>query len=64
MEGNLKGDYLRLMPGLCLRGQNELVCNFKMSAGDMVSIWGQVMEYTYSIIKITFSFKFHRRPIQ
>ena len=29
------------------RGQNELVCNFKMEAGDMVSIRGQVMEYTY-----------------
>ena len=29
------------------RGQNELVCKFKMAAGDMVSIRGQVMEYTY-----------------
>jgi hypothetical protein len=28
------------------RGQNELVCKFKMAAGDMVSIRGQVMEYT------------------
>ena len=27
--------------------QNELVCKFKMVAGDMVSIRGQVMEYTY-----------------
>ena len=25
------------------RGQNELVCKFKMAAGDMVSIRGQVM---------------------
>ena len=29
------------------RGQNELVCKFKMAAGDMVSIRGQVMDYMY-----------------
>ena len=29
------------------RGQNELVCKFKMAAGDMVSIRRQVMEYMY-----------------
>ena len=29
------------------KGQNELVCKFKMAGGDMVSIKGQVMEYTY-----------------
>ena len=29
------------------RGQDELVGKFKMVAGDMVSIRGQVMEYTY-----------------
>ena len=29
------------------RGQNELVCEFKMAVGDMVSIRGQVMEYMY-----------------
>ena len=29
------------------RGQNELVGKFKIAAGDMVSIRGQVMEYTY-----------------
>ena len=29
------------------RGQNKLVGEFKMAAGDMVSIRGQVMEYTY-----------------
>ena len=40
MEGNLKGNYLRL------RGQNELVGKFKMAANDMVRR-GQVMEYTY-----------------
>ena len=29
------------------RKQNELVGKFKMAAGDLVSIRGQVMEYTY-----------------
>ena len=29
------------------RGQNELVHKYKMTAGDMVSIRGQVMEYMY-----------------
>ena len=29
------------------KGQNELVCKFKMVTGDRVSIRGQVMEYTY-----------------
>ena len=29
------------------RRQNELVGKFKMATGDMVSIRGQVMEYTY-----------------
>jgi hypothetical protein len=29
------------------RRQNELVGKFKMAGGDMVSIRGQVMEYTY-----------------
>ena len=43
MEGNLKGDYLRALS----RGQNELVCKFKMAVDDKVSIKGQVMEYTY-----------------
>ena len=31
------------------RGQNELVCKFKMAAGDMVSIRGQVMEYIFEL---------------
>ena len=34
------------------RGQNELVCKFTMAAGDLVSIRGQVMEYTYIPIGI------------
>ena len=29
------------------RRQNEMIRKFKMAAGDMVSIRGQVMEYTY-----------------
>ena len=29
------------------RRQNELVCKFKIVAGDKISIRGQVMEYTY-----------------
>ena len=48
MEGNLKGNYLRLMPGR----QNELVGKFKMAAGDMVRT------YTYIPIGIyTCSYK-------
>ena len=35
MEGNLKGNYLRLIPGL-----NEFIDKFKMAAGNMVSIRG------------------------
>ena len=38
--GKFKGNYLRLMPGLCLE-DNELVGKFKMAMGDMVSIRGQ-----------------------
>ena len=29
------------------RGQNELIGKLKMAAGDVISIRGQVMEYTY-----------------
>ena len=29
------------------RGENDLVGKFKMAAGDMLSIRGHVMEYTY-----------------
>ena len=29
------------------RGQNELIGKFKIAAGDVISIRGQVMEYTY-----------------
>ena len=53
MEGDLKGNYLRLMPGLCLEN-NELVGKFKMAAGNMVSIWGQVLEYNWFLIRNTY----------
>ena len=46
MEGwRENSNYLRLMPGS--RGQNELTDTFKMVAGDVISIRGQVMEYMY-----------------
>ena len=44
IEGNLKGNYMRLRPGLCLRGENELIGKFMMAAGDVISIRGQVTE--------------------
>ena len=34
------------------RGQNELISKFKMAAGDMISIRGQVMVYMYIPIGI------------
>ena len=42
MEGNLKRNYLLLIPGLCLEDRMNWY-----AAGDMVSIRGQVMEYMY-----------------
>ena len=29
------------------RGQNKLIDKFKVAAGDMICIRGQIMEYTY-----------------
>ena len=46
MEGNLKGDYLRLMPGLCLEDRMNWYESLRWWR-DKVSIRGQVMEYTY-----------------
>ena len=43
MEGKLKGNYTRAVS----IGQNELIGKFKMAAGDVISIRGQVMEYMY-----------------
>ena len=45
LEGKVSGDYLRLLPGLYL--EDESVGKFKMVAGDVISIRGQVLEYTY-----------------
>ena len=42
----MEGNYLRLIPGLCLE-DNKLIGKFKMATGDVISIRGQVMEYTY-----------------
>ena len=46
MERNLKGNY-EVNTRAVSRRQNKLVGKFKMAAGDMVSIRGQVREYTY-----------------
>ena len=48
--GKCKGNYLRLMPGLCL--EDRMQGKFKMAMGDMVSIRGHV----HSKIKITMSY--------
>ena len=42
MEGNFNGNYMRLIPE-----QNELIGDFKMAAGNIISTKMQVMEYTY-----------------
>ena len=44
MEGKLNGNYLKLTRAVS-RGQNELTGKFKMVAGDVISIKGQVIEY-------------------
>ena len=43
MEGKLNGNYLKVIPRLCLkRGQNELIGNFQMVSGDVISIRGRL----------------------
>ena len=37
VEGNLNGNHLRLIPGL-YREQNKLIGEFKMAAGDVISV--------------------------
>ena len=37
------------------RGQNELIGKFKMAAGDVISVRGQVMEYTHILTGIKWS---------
>ena len=46
MEGKLYGNYLRSIPALS-SGQDKFTGKFKMAEGDVISIWGQVMQYTY-----------------
>ena len=46
-EGKFKRTLSEINARAVSRGQNELVCKFKMAAGDMVSIRGLVVEYTY-----------------
>ena len=38
------GKFKRKLSEVNTRGHNKLVGNFKMAAGDMVSIWGQVVD--------------------
>ena len=45
MEGNLKGDYLRLMPRLCLEERMNWYASSRWRR--VIRLWGQVMEYTY-----------------
>ena len=49
MRGMDGGKLSEVMPGLRLE-DNELVSKFKMTASDLVSVRGQVMEYTYTYI--------------
>ena len=46
MERKLNGNYLRLIPGLCLE-ENEFIGEFKMAVDDVISIRGLVMKYMY-----------------
>jgi hypothetical protein len=43
LERKLNGDYFRLISGMS-RGQDKLMGKFKMAAGDVVNIRGQVLE--------------------
>ena len=42
MDGNIKGNYLKLIRGAVSRGQNLLIGKFKMAAGDVISIMGRL----------------------
>ena len=46
MEGNLNGNHLRVNNIAVSRAQNQLIGEFKVAAGDVISIRGQVMECT------------------
>ena len=45
--GKLKRKLSEVNTRAVSRGQKELVGKFKMAAGDMVNIRGQIMEYMY-----------------
>ena len=47
MEGNLKRKLSEVNARAVSRRQNEMVGKFKKAVGNIVSIRGQVMEYTY-----------------
>jgi hypothetical protein len=56
MEGNLKGDYLKLMSGLCLEDKMNWYGSSRWQRVILVSIRGQVMEYTYIFVVCSHTF--------
>ena len=47
MLGKIKWKLSEVNTRALSRGQNELIGKLKLAAGDVISIRGQVMEYTY-----------------
>jgi hypothetical protein len=47
MEKKIKWKLSKVDTKAVSRGQKELIGRFKMAAGDVISMRGQVMEYTY-----------------
>ena len=54
MDGKLNGNYLRLIPGLCLE-ENEFIGEFKMAVDDVISIGRYVIKRTYIPTGITWA---------
>ena len=52
MEGKIKWKLSEVYTRAVSRRQNELIGEFKMAAGDVISIRGQVMEYKYILTGI------------
>ena len=50
-EGKLNRNYLRLIPGLSSRGENELIGMLKIAAGDVISI-GEAVGYEVHVHSI------------
>ena len=46
-KGKAQRKHLPKTEGGLSRGQNKLIGKFNMAAGDVISIKGQVIEYTY-----------------